>query len=122
MDDLERFERDLDRYADEIGDRAERVVKAATLRTEALGKAFAPVDTGFLKSSHTSDFERHGDTSIGETGPEAGYAGYVHFGTSRQAPNPWLYRAADIVEPQFYAACEALGASVDGSVSRRSGL
>lgn len=75
--------------------------------------------TGFLRSSITSEFETTGSTVRGEVGPGAHYAGYVHFGTSRQSPQPFLYSAADIVEPRFYAGAEAIGASaLDVSVRR----
>lgn len=114
MDDFDRLARDLDRAPDDLADRADQLVRASTLRTEALGKAGTPVLTGFLKSSITSEFERTDDTSQGETGPEADYSHWVHDGTSRQAPNPFMDRAADVVEPQFYAAAEQLGGGVLG--------
>lgn len=38
MDDLDRLQRDMDRAADELEDKAERLVRASTLRTEALAK------------------------------------------------------------------------------------
>lgn len=34
----------------------------------------------------------------------AGYAGYVHDGTTRNAANPFLTRAIDLIEPIFFAA------------------
>ena len=112
VDDFDRLARDMDGAADKLMDRADRLVRASTLQTEALGKANAPVLTGFLRSSFTTEFKRGPNSSRGETGPEAEYSGFVHDGTSRQAPNPFLDRAADVVEPQLYAAAEALSAGI----------
>jgi HK97 gp10 family phage protein len=112
VDDLDRLARDMDRAPDDLADRADKLVRASTLQTEALGKATANVDTGFMRASITSEFERTADRSMGETGPTAWYSHFPHDGTSRIAPNPFMFRAADVVEPQFYAAAEALGASV----------
>lgn len=112
MDDLGRLARDMERAPDDLADRADKLVRASTLQTEAIAKVRVPVDTGFLRSSITSEFDRDANSSRGEVGPEAHYSAYVEFGTSRMAPQPYLNPAADIVEPQFYAAAEALGAQV----------
>ena len=105
----------LDDLADDLGEaerrirgQAERVVRASTARGEALTKAYAPVDTGFLHSSVTSEVEVLGDTIRGEYGPEASYAHFVNGGTSRQAPNPFVDRATAVIKkPQFRAAARA---------------
>jgi HK97 gp10 family phage protein len=117
------IERRMREAADGVGFSAEAVVRSATLETLAIAVATAPVRTGHLKASHSVDFDGSaaGHRFSGTVGPEASYAHYVHDGTSRQAPQPWLDRAADIVEPQFYAGMQAVAASIDGSVSRRRG-
>lgn len=114
MDDLDRLADDMDRAGDGLGRDAYTLVHASTLSAEALGKANAPVHTGFLRSSITSEFDGgpRDNRISGETGPEASYSHWVHGGTSRQAPNPFMDRAADVVEPQFYAAAELLGGQV----------
>lgn len=116
MGDLDRLARDLDDAGDELGKGVDRLVRACTLRTEALGKAGANVLTGFMRSSITSEFQGGpGSSTIrGETGPEASYSHWVHDGTSRIAPNPFMFRAADAVEPMFYAGAEALGGRAGG--------
>lgn len=101
FDDLDRVERD-------VRDRGNRVVRASTLQGEALSKAFAPVSTGALRASVTSEFRSHVGAIEGEFGPTVHYAAFVNRGTSRMAPNPHNDRAADIIEPQFYAAVGAL--------------
>lgn len=116
MDDFEQLARDFEAAGDELGRAVHGLVHASTLRTEALGKANTPVLTGFLKGSITSDFEGGpgSDRISGETGPNTIYDVFVHNGTSRQAPQPFMDRAADVVEPQFIAAAESLGGRVLG--------
>jgi hypothetical protein len=118
--DLERRMRDA---ADGVGFSAEAVVRFATLETLAIAVATAPVRTGRLKASHSVEFSGSAADRrfSGTVGPEVDYAHHVHEGTSRQAPQPWLDNAADIVEPQFFAGMQAVAASIDGSVVRRRG-
>jgi len=112
VDDFDRLADDMDDAGDRL-DRDMRVlVRASTLRTEQIGKAGAPVRTGHLRSSITSDFDSGPNHIIGETGPTASYSHFVHNGTSRQAPNPFMDRAADVVEPMFYAAADVLAGQV----------
>lgn len=112
MDDQDRLAADFDRAGDDLERGADTLVRASTLRTEALGKANTPVRTGFLRSSITSEFHHGADSIRGATGPNTNYDVFVHNGTSRQAPNPFMDRAADVIEPQFYAAAEALAGTV----------
>lgn len=105
------FDVDMGGLLDEFDDRqrevhrkGETVVRAVTARGEALSKQFAPVRTGFLRSSVTSDVHVGRNEVVGQFGPEASYSPFVHNGTSRQAPNPFNDRALDAVEPVFYAA------------------
>lgn len=111
-DGLDRLADDFDRAGDELHGYADKLVRGSTLRAEALGKANTPVRTGFLRSSFTTEFDSGPNRVSGETGPEASYSHFVHNGTSRQAPNPFLDRAADVVEPQFYAAADAIAAKL----------
>lgn len=112
MDDLTRLAKDMDDAADRLHDRAEDLVRASTLRTEALGKANAPVLTGLLRSSITSQVDSGPTRITGETGPDTTYDVYVHNGTSRQPPNPFMDTAADVVQPHYYAAAERIGGQV----------
>lgn len=93
--------------------------RAQALATVAVGKsAFdmqaraqvaAPVDTGFLQGSISTD---HRGLEA-ETGPTASYAPFVEGGTSRMAPQPFLFPALDAVTPGFLAAMEQV---IDGSL------
>ncbi|HEY0697190.1 MAG TPA: HK97-gp10 family putative phage morphogenesis protein [Micromonospora sp.] len=117
MDDLDRLIDRLDRAGDDLGDGTHKLVHATTHRTEALGKVNTPVRTGALKNSIGSDFEGgpQSNTIRGETGPDIEYDVYVHGGTSKQPPQPFMDRAADVTEPLFYAGAEALAARIGGA-------
>lgn len=86
--------------------RAQTVVKVSGLRLVAEAKAFAPVDTGFLRSSIGMDVDRDGLGLV--AGPTANYGAFVEFGTSRMAPRAYMGPAFDRVVPPFVAALEQL--------------
>jgi HK97 gp10 family phage protein len=110
VDDLDRLAADFERAGDDLEGKAERLVRGATLQTDAFGKANAAVRTGFMRSSITSEFDMAGDTKRGEVGPTAHYSAYLEYGTSRMSPRPFMNKAADVVEPQFYAGAAAIAA------------
>lgn len=112
MDDFDRLERDLRQAPDRLHDQAVDLVRSSTLACEALGKGRAPVRTGHLKGSITSEFAQSATTARGETGPEAKYGHFVEHGTRHMAPQPYMGPAADIVEPAFYAGAAAIAGSV----------
>ncbi|MEU8158042.1 HK97-gp10 family putative phage morphogenesis protein [Micromonospora sp. NPDC048986] len=114
MDDLDRLAADFESAGDELGAAVHKLVRVSTLQAEALGKAGANVRTGAMRASITSDFDGGpGDDVIrGETGPTVSYAHFPHDGTSRIAPNPFMDRAADVVEPQFHAGAAAIASTV----------
>ncbi len=94
-----------------VGAAGSRTVRAFTLRVEARGKVYCPVDTGHLVSTIGSEFAgdgRYGEMS-GTVSATAKYAGYVHDGTSRQAPQPFLSTALAEEAPGFEAACALIG-------------
>lgn len=79
-------------------------VSKAALDIEADAKALCPVDTGALRGSIKAEIE--GTRATIE--PHMEYAGYVEFGTYKMAPQAYMRPAADINEPKFIAAMEAL--------------
>lgn len=95
-----------------IGAKGAQVVRAHTTRTEARGIVYCPVDTGHLVSTIGSSFEGDGRSGgmTGTVAATASYARYVHDGTSRQAPQPFLTDALRDTAPEFVAACAALAA------------
>lgn len=83
-------------------------VRAAVAKTaldvEADAKALCPVITGALKGSIKAEVEGF----RAEIAPHKDYAAYVEFGTYKMAPRAYMRPAADINEPKFIAAMEAL--------------
>ena len=58
-------------------------------------QAFAPVDTGNLRSSITYETAELAGGVRAEIGPTAAYGHYVEYGTSRMAPHAYLGPAFD---------------------------
>lgn len=66
---------------------------AADIKADA--QAFAPVDTGNLKSSITYETKSLASSVSAEIGPTAAYGHYVEYGTSRMAPHAYMGPAFD---------------------------
>jgi HK97 gp10 family phage protein len=77
-----------------------------------VGKSRKGYIGGNLKNSiGTSDLRNVGQSGSlsAEVGPTAEYGGYVEFGTSRMAPQPYMGPAADVHLPLFEQAVAQLG-------------
>ena len=107
VSDLARFAADLDHAADTLTQRASAVVRKAASDTAADAQAFAPVDTGNLRSSITVRTGGAG-TLRAETIATANYAPYVEYGTRFMGPKPFMRPAQDRNTPDFYRALEQL--------------
>jgi HK97 gp10 family phage protein len=80
-----------------IGAAASAALRKTALDIEADAKQLAPVDTGNLRNSISSDITgdgRHGAMSA-EIGPTAEYGVYQEYGTSTQPGQPFLSPAYD---------------------------
>lgn len=64
----------------------------------------APVDTGALKSSITSDYTETSQTLRIEIGPTVNYGAFVERGTSQNRAQPYLRPAVERHEPGLLAA------------------
>lgn len=95
-------------------------VRAGAAMGKALGdisagaKNRAPVDTGALKNSISTEMQRKGGTLRGEVGPTVHYGHYVELGTSQNRAQPYLRPATDAVIPGYEAALGQLGAEILG--------
>ena len=105
----------VERHAVELGKVGPRIVKQAraavtlaTLGTEREAKMFAPVDTGNLRNSISSEIR--GLTGV--VGPTAEYAEYVEFGTSRMAPSAFMGPATDRNAAVFYKAMQSINPGI----------
>lgn len=79
------------------------ILRAGTLATEAGGKVRSPVLTGFLRNSHGTEGVTPGSLAMRVT-VGAEYAPWVHDGTRRMPPRPWLRETTEQTFPQTIAA------------------
>ena len=110
MSDLARFAEDLRENADTLTRRASQVVRKAALDTMADAKTLAPVDTGNLRNSITTD-ARQGDL-VAVVEATADYAAHVEFGISRTRPQPFMRPAQDRNTDPFIEAVSQLAEEV----------
>lgn len=82
------------------------VVRKASFDVEGQAKNRAPVDTGALKNSISTEFEDNGLTGI--IAPHVEYATFVEFGTRRMSAQPYMTPAAEAVKPAFVAAMKQM--------------
>lgn len=111
---VNRLAVDLDVAAGAVGADVATAIRRSAFAVERDAKAFAPVDTGNLRNSISTDITgdgRFGEMSA-EIGPTADYGHYVEHGTSTQAPQAYLGPAFDRQAPGFVEALEQL--LVDG--------
>lgn len=91
-----------------VGPRIAPPVRAAVgstaSSTQRDAKRFAPVLTGTLSASITATIS--GDGMSSEVGPEVEYGGYVEYGTSDTAPQPFMGPAAEANEEPFVKELE----------------
>ncbi|GLY08268.1 HK97-gp10 family putative phage morphogenesis protein [Actinoplanes sp. NBRC 101535] len=110
IEELNTVTAEIESASGTIGQRGAAVVKKCGFQVEALAKGFAPVDTGALKNSISTEFD--GDGRFGamtaDIGSDLKYSGFVEYGTRRMAPQSYLGPALDRVEPDFVAAAEAI--------------
>ncbi len=93
-----------------VGVDASRLLRVTALRIEADGKVFAPVDTGFLRSSISTTITGNGNAGImtAEIGPTAEYGIFQEYGTSTQPGQPFMGPAFDRNVPGFTAGLAQL--------------
>ncbi|MEX2805036.1 HK97-gp10 family putative phage morphogenesis protein [Streptococcus sp. H31] len=68
------------------------VVKNATEKTKANAKEKAPVDTGFMKAHIKTSYPAQ---KTGEVRSEAGYSGFVEYGTRYMSDQPFMKPALE---------------------------
>lgn len=88
--------RELDRIARELNTNTRKVVESLAFEVEARAKEFAPVDTGFLRSSGFTEVQQSGDI-VAIVGFEAIYAPFIELGTYKMGAQPFLMPALQTV-------------------------
>lgn len=98
---LSEFQGTLEQASNRVEGLAGQVVRKTAADVQADAQSRAPVDTGALRSSI-------GVTSRGAlsatVSPSVNYSHYVEFGTSRMAPQPYLFPALDAKADSFIQA------------------
>ena len=86
----------MGRYIDvPITPAVEKSVEAAGNYIRDLAKGYAPVRTGALRDSITSDIEYTQSTIRAIVGPHVFYAEFVEYGTKRMSAQPFMRPALD---------------------------
>lgn len=85
-------------------DMVSEVIRKATFDIEREAKGICPVDTGTLRNSINSEVQDY----TGVVSTNLDYAGYVEFGTYKKEARPYMMVAAQLVEPFFVRALEAM--------------
>lgn len=101
---LREMQADLGRLSARAIPVASAAVAKTALDIEATAKMYAPVDTGALMGSISSDV----NALSAEIGPTVEYGAYVEEGTSRMAPQPYMGPAADQHIPDLERAFDAI--------------
>lgn len=101
-DALRRYAAELSAESKTLSKRASQVVRKTALDTEADAKRFAPVDTGNLRNSITTQIT--GDGLTAAVVATASYAYWVENGTSTNRPQPFMGPAAQTHTGKFYEA------------------
>lgn len=106
MNDITAYAAELRAHADHLEERASAAVRKAALDTMRDAKILAPVDTGNLRNSITTDATPRALRATVEATAE--YATYQEFGTWKMAPQPFMGPATDRHEPPFLEAIAQL--------------
>lgn len=91
---------------------ARTVIQKSASDIKRDAQAFAPVDTGNLRSSIGHETQELTNSLTAEVGATAAYAAHVEFGTSRMAPRAFLGPALDRNGHAFVKAMEQLAQKV----------
>lgn len=101
---FELIAQNLNNASRQVMPRARQAMKKALGDISAGAKNHAPVDTGALRNSISSQTQGNQDFARGEVGPTVNYGGYVERGTSRTRAQPYLRPATDAVLPGYEQA------------------
>lgn len=95
-----------------VGARGALALRKTAFDIEADAKALAPVDTGNLRNSISTDISGDGRFAgmTAEVGPTAEYGVYQEYGTSVMAAQPYLAPAFDRRVPGYTQALALLAA------------
>jgi len=102
---LSELRNNLGVISEAVRARASEAVRKAALDIEAHAKVNAPVDTGALRNSITTE---EVDDLNQIVGTNVEYSIYQEFGTVKMPAHPFLIPAAETVKPEFEKALREL--------------
>lgn len=97
-----------------VGAASAQVLRRTTFAIQAEAQQRAPVDTGHLRSSILTTFEGDGRSGsmTGVVTANADYSGFVEFGTSTAAGQPFMAPAFESQVPVMESVLASLGAGL----------
>lgn len=101
---LDNLAFELEAAANKTDERVAQIVTDTVKDIQRGARQRAPVDTGALRNSIDVRFSDGGRSGMVYVGVH--YAGFVEFGTSRMAPQPYMTPAIEAALPKFQAAME----------------
>lgn len=105
---LQKLAVDLGQADAKVTGLVSKAIAKTALDIEADAKALAPVDTGLLKNSISSDIK----PMSAEIGPSTHYAHFVEHGTSRMAAQPFMGPAFERRVPGLEKAIGQIGGKI----------
>jgi HK97 gp10 family phage protein len=105
---LRKLSADLGKADAKVTGLASKAIAKTALDIEADAKALAPVDTGYLKGSISSDI----GTLSAEIGPTASYGHFLEYGTSKMAAQPFMGPAFERRVPGLEKALGQIGSKI----------
>ena len=105
---MRHLEVDLTKAPASVQRKASRAIRKTAFDIEADAKILAPVDTGNLKNSISTDVT----LLSAEIGPTASYGYYVENGTRYQSPQPYMRPAFDRRAPGLAQALADAGGEI----------
>lgn len=85
------------------------VIEKAAFETERLSKTEAPVDTGRLRSSISTDI----GNLRAQIAPHVDYAIFVHEGTKFMKPRPFMKRGWELAETRLFGSLNILKSELE---------
>ena len=98
---LESLLRKLDSMGGNVIDALETAVNQTVLYAQGEARATAPVDTGALKGSISTEFDRDAESATGTVYTNVEYGLYQEMGTVNMPAHPFMVPAAKASESTF---------------------
>ena len=98
---LDSLMRKLDRMGGNVLDALDKAVRETALVAQGDARQNAPVDTGALKGSISTEFDRNAESSTGTVYTNIEYGLYQEMGTVNMAAHPYMMPALNANKSTF---------------------